>query len=240
MRIPERVLFAVVAGMIVGAGALLASLKKNQRLSEPGVKVVAEALLDSDGNSFGESSVYLPPDVSGFESKPLPMSPIVLDSLPKDTVFGQRFYSGTNGFWISVGAVLMGADRTSIHQPQYCLTGQGFRIESEESGEIHVGGDSGYELPLRRIVARGAFRGPDGEVVELSRVLVYWFVADGSLTSEHETRMWEQATEQLKTGVLQRWAYITCFAPCRPGEEAASFAKVEAFIAEAAPQFILR
>jgi len=239
MKTHEWILFAVAAGMILGTGALLGSLKKNQRLGNPGVRVVADPLLDGDGTLVADQSVYLPSDLPGYASKPVPMQQIVLDWLPKDTVFGQRFYSATNDFWINVGAVLMGADRTSIHQPQYCLTGQGFRIESEVRDKIQVGGADGYELPVRRIVARGAFRGLDGKVVELSRVLVYWFVADGSLTSEHEERMWEQAMEQLKSGVLQRWAYITCFAPCRPGEEAASFAKVDAFIAQAAPQFIL-
>lgn len=236
----EQIVFLVAALMVVGSGLLLAALKKNQQLGKPGVKVVAEPLLDEDGNIVAEYSVYLPSDVSGYLSQAVPMQKTVLDWLPGDTLFAQRYYGATNGFWINMGAVLMGGDRTSIHQPQYCLTGQGYRVESDLRDTIRVGGEAGYDLPIRRIVARGTMRGADDRVVELSRVLVYWFAADGRLTSEHETRMWEQAVEQMKTGVLQRWAYVTCFAPCLPGEEAAAFAKVDAFIAEAAPQFILR
>jgi len=230
----------VAGGMIVGCGVLLAALKSNQRLGKPGVKVVDQPLLDAEGREVASRSVYLPERVEGYTSKPLPMARLVLDWLPPDTTYGQRLYEADDGFWIQVGAVLMGADRTSIHQPQYCLTGQGFRIESEEKRMIRVGGGAGFDLPVRRIVAAGTFRGQGDRVVELRRVLVYWFVADGEMTADHEERMWRQAVEQLKTGVLQRWAYVTCFAPCGEGEEEVVYERIARFIADAAPEFMLR
>lgn len=231
---------AVAGGMILGCGGLLAALKQNQRLGEPGVKVVAVPLLDPAGLEVAPRTVYLPPEVAGYASRPLPMARIVLDWLPRDTTYGQRLYEAEDRFWIQVGAVLMGADRTSIHQPQYCLTGQGFRIESESKQSIRVGGETGFDLPVRRIVASGTFRGPDDKVVELRRVLVYWFVAAGETTADHEERMWRQAVEQLKTGVLQRWAYVTCFAPCAEGEEDEAYERIARFIARLAPDFLLQ
>ena len=233
-----KIVSGVAAGMILLTGGLLDYLKRNQMLGEPGVKLVPVALLDEDGKEVRSRSIHLPETVTGFVSKAVPMQKLVLEWLPPDTLYGQRHYEAEDGFWIHAGAVLMGGDRTSIHQPQYCLTGQGFRIVDERAARIRLGGERGYDLPIKRIVARGTFRGADGQVVELTRLLVYWFVAKGSLTAEHDRRMWEQAIRQLKTGELQRWAYITCFAPCEEGGEDAAFERIAGFIIEAAPEFL--
>jgi hypothetical protein len=234
-----RTMTVAVAVLILGAGALLEYLKRNQRLGEPGVRLVAVPVFDEEGDKARERSVDLPATVPGFTSEALPMARLVLDWLPPDTDYGHRVYQADDGFWIQSGAVLMGGDRTSIHQPQYCLTGQGFRIEEETQETILVGGAQGYDLPVRRIVARGTFRGPDGRAVEQTRLLVYWFVTKGSLTADHEKRMWEQALRQLRSGELQRWAYITCFAPCEPGQEAAVYQRVAAFVRDFAPRFMI-
>lgn len=234
------IIFALAALLILGSAGALAALKRNQRLGEPGVKVVPVSLWDTDGNEVARETVYLPADVPGYESEVLPMAPIVLDWLPKDTVYGQRIYKAQDGFWIHVGAVLMGGDRTSIHQPQYCLTGQGYQIVDEQKRSIRIPGEEPYDLPVRRLIAKGVFRGPNDSAVELTRVLVYWFVADGELTADHEQRMWRQAVEQLKTGILQRWAYVACFSPCKEGGEEEAYSRMAGFIAKSAVDYILR
>ena len=234
-----QILTACVAGMILFTGGFLEYLKRNQRLGEPGVRLVPEPLFDDQGAVARKTSVYLPDAVSGYASESVPIQSLVLDWLPPDTLYGQSHYTAADGFWIRAGAVLMGGDRTSIHQPQYCLTGQGFQIVDERAAEIRVGGESGYDLPVKRIVARGTFREADGRVIVLSRLLVYWFVAKGSLTAEHDRRMWEQAIRQLKTGELQRWAYITCFAPCVEAGEEEAYERVAEFIARSAPEFVV-
>jgi hypothetical protein len=72
------------------------------------------------------------------------------------------------------------------------------------------------------------------------RVLyVFWFVAGDRLASDHSGRMWEMAKEMLRSGVLQRWAYVSVMAECLPGEEEATFDRMKAFIIQAVPQFQL-
>jgi len=39
--------------------------------------------------------------------------------------YAERHYSAPDGFDMTGTLVLMGADRTSIHKPDYCLPGQG-------------------------------------------------------------------------------------------------------------------
>ena len=50
-------------------------------------------------------------------------------------------------------------------------------------------------------------------------------------------RMWRMAKELVRTGVLQRWAYISYFAVCAPGNEAATFERIKKQIVDAVPQF---
>ena len=48
----------------------------------------------------------------------------------------------------------------------------------------------------------------------LSGLYVYWFVADNQLTPYHGERMWWMARDLIRTGVLQRWAYVSYFTAC--------------------------
>jgi hypothetical protein len=82
-------------------------------------------------------------------------------------------------------------------------------------------------------------RDESGAVRTDAGVFVYWFVADGELTASHGDRMWWMARDMLKTGVLQRWAYVIVWAPCVPGAEDATFEGLKRFIGAAVPEFHL-
>jgi hypothetical protein len=45
------------------------------------------------------------------------------------------------------------------------------------------------------------------------------------------------ALNVLRTGVLQRWAYVSYFSVCEPGREDAAFARMERLIAASVPEF---
>jgi hypothetical protein len=47
--------------------------------------------------------------------------------------------------------------------------------------------------------------------------------------------MWWMARDLLRTGVLQRWAMISYFAVCAPGQEAATFERLKELIRASAP-----
>jgi hypothetical protein len=131
--------------------------------------------------------------------------------------------------------VLMGTDRTSIHQPQYCLAGAGWHIEESELDTIPVDHPRSYDLPINKLTAGRV--ASDGSNVR--GIYVYWFVAQNRLTAEHGQRMLDMGLDMLRTGVLQRWAYVSCFSVCRPGQEQASYARIKELITAAVPEFQL-
>lgn len=233
----QKWILAVVALLMIGgASGLLVRLKANQRLGAPGVKTEPIA----GGRNL---KVLLPVEVLDYTSEELPQGDVVTNTLPADTSYGQRRYVATDGSWLLLNVVLMGADRTSIHKPQYCLEGAGWSIDQSATTEttIPVNRPQAYELPVIKIISTRQFKDASGQVATYRGLYVYWFVADGALSGDKSgaQRMWWMARNLLSTGVLQRWAYISCFAVCPPGQEDATFKRMKTFLVASVPEFQL-
>ncbi|MEQ2009072.1 MAG: exosortase/archaeosortase family protein [Limisphaerales bacterium] len=215
--------------MAVAGGAIF-KLQARQTLGRPGV--LAEP---QEGSKRWHIS--LPVQVAGMSSVEIPPAKEELTGLPPDTSIGKRVYRAVDGTELLLQVVLMGRDRTSIHQPQYCLTGQGWLIEKTEEVRLPVARPQPHEVPALKLTASKVFTTESGQRVPLRAIYVYWFVADGAITAHRSERLASMAKELLRTGTLQRWAYVACFAQCLPGEEDKAFARVKEFVAEAVPEF---
>ena len=66
---------------------------------------------------------------------------------------------------------------------------------------------------------------------------VFWFVARNEETDSHWQRIWWLTRDLLTTGVLQRWAYVSYFTICLPGQEDAAFERMKKLIAASVPEF---
>jgi hypothetical protein len=229
----------VVLALLTGTATLLSRLQNNRRLGKPGVKLADQNVYDADGRLVGTNVVDLPERVLDYESIVEPVSQLVLDTLPRDTTYGQRLYKATDQFQIVLNVVLMGTDRTSIHKPQHCLSGGGWHIDQTTLALVPVSQPHPYELPITRLSISREVTVPGGAQGVQRGIYVYWFAADNELTAKHGQRMWWLARDLIRTGVLQRWAYVACLAECGPGDEERAFARMEAFIAAAVPQFEL-
>jgi hypothetical protein len=234
---------------LMGAtGAYLGTMGASQKLGQPGVRVVNIPIEGEEQSTNGTmrtfvaatNSVYLPPTVLSYQSKPIPLPRLVLDWLPKDTTYGHRMYSATNdGFKISTMVVLMGRDRTSIHQPEYCLLGAGWQPPERGADSVLMDRPVPYELPVTKLLTLRRERNAAGEPVTLRGVFIYWFVSENKFVADHMQRMGQAAWDMMRTGTLQRWAYVSCFSVCPPGEEEPTVARMKKFIAAAAPEFQL-
>jgi hypothetical protein len=79
----------------------------------------------------------------------------------------------------------------------------------------------------------------DGQRVTVRGIYVYWFVSGERLTARHARRMWWMAGRLLTRGELERWAYVSYFTVCAPGEEAAASERLGELIAASVPEFQL-
>lgn len=232
--------FGAVVVLIGLAAGVILEIKSRQKPGRPGLKLVQKPALGERGQALGEMSVELPEKVLDYTSTNLSVSDIELDYLPKDTTYGRRRYVKPDQFWSDISVVLMGTDRTSIHKPQICLTGQGWKIEKSELVTISIERPHRYELPVMKLTTAGrSWKLPDGRVEELRAIYAYWFVSENRITAEHKERMWGTVEDMFKTGVMPRWAYVSCFSICRPGQEEAAYQRMEKLISEAVPEFQL-
>jgi hypothetical protein len=236
MNRQKGIVLVSTLALMAGTGILLHWFQTHQKLGRPGVKT--SPIPDSI-----RLQVDLPERVSDYSSELVPPDSTVLAGLPQDTSFGSRLYKAPDGFQTFLNAVLMGGDRTSLHKPQFCLEGQGWRIDTAADlrTTIQVERPYSYELPVVRLVANREVTLGDGQKSRARGIYVYWYVADGALSASTSglQRMWWMARDLLRTGVLQRWAYISCFSVCAPGQEEATFDRMKKFIAAAVPEFQL-
>jgi hypothetical protein len=162
-----------------------------------------------------------------------------LNYLPPDTSYAERIYFSPDGFQVQGTAILMGGDRTSIHKPEYCLPGQGWSINEKEVVNLTIPGTENFQLPVAKWIVGNSFQTPEGRRQDVRGIYVFWFVADGEQTADNYQRMWWLGRDLLRTGVLQRWAYISYFAVCAPGQEDAAFERMKNLIVHSVPEYQL-
>lgn len=234
MNRQKIIVFLAVLALIGATAGVLAHARANRRLGEPGVKT---APLPDSRNL----AVLLPADLPGYQSKALPQAEIVTNMLPPDTSYGQRLYTAPDGFEALANVVLMGSSRASIHKPQVCLTAQGWTIDDSAShlDQVPLAKPFAYDLPVMHLIATKTATAADGQKVTEQGVYVYWFVDANGYTPSHADRSLLMARDVLLKGELDRWAYITFFSVCAPGQQAATFERMKKLMAEAVPEFQL-
>jgi len=224
-------MFLAALGLMAGSAGLLAQIHGRQRLGLPGVKTHPTA--DSI-----RLAADLPEQVLDYSSEAVEVGAVTKRTLPADTSFGFRRYKAPDGFGLELRVVLMGTDRTSLHKPQFCLTGQGWEIDQTSEAAVPIEKPYRYDLRVVKLIAT---RTENGRRTAERGVYVYWYVADDSLSASVSgfERMWSMADKLIRTGILQRWAYVSCLAGCAPGQEEATFDRLKKFLASAVPDFQL-
>jgi FtsP/CotA-like multicopper oxidase with cupredoxin domain len=230
MKNQKWLMLLIALALMAGTVGALTRLKANQRLGQPGVK----ATLIPGSVAM---KIDLPERVLDFTSTNVPEPEVVLGYLPKDTSFVERYYWAPDGFWATATIILMGADRTSIHRPDYCLPGQGWTIGSKTAVNISIGGEHPYALPVLKWGIHNSLPTPDGRKQEVSGVYVFWFVADNEQTPNYVQFQYYLLRDLLFTGRLQRWAYVSYLTFCAPGQEDAAFERVKKLIAASVPEY---
>jgi hypothetical protein len=122
--------------------------------------------------------------------------------LPADTIILKKQYSHPTGQDVTASIVLSGADRSSIHRPQLCLTGQGRDIVREWTHTVDLPGRD----PLKVMVLDMVFN-MQGQ--QINFYYAYWFVGKGRETPSHYERMFWMGFDRIIHNVSHRWAYIS-------------------------------
>jgi hypothetical protein len=232
MKNKKLVMLVVALVMMAGTAGALTWLRANQKLGTPGIKatpIPGTVMMKID----------LPERVLDFTSTNVPERETVINYLPADTSYAERRYFGPDGIAIQSTAILMGADRTSIHRPEYCMPGQGWNIDDKKIVNIPIQDNPPYQLEVAQWNVSQVLKQPDGRQVKYSAVYAFWYAANNEQTANHDKMLEWLTMDLFRTGALQRWAYISYFALCAPGQEDATFERMKQLIAAQVPQFEL-
>jgi hypothetical protein len=224
--------------MIAATAGWLTKIRQTHVLGRPGVRVGPVPIYNENHILVATQGVVLPTNVLGLPARPLPINTAELAGLPSDTTFGRMGYgSPADGFQVQLTTVLMGTDHTSIHQPQYCLYGQGWNITNTERIVLRMDRPFAYDIPAVKLTATHEFVEKNGQPHVMNCLYVYWFVSGDKITDEEGSRLWSIASTLLKKGEMERWAYISYFSACLPGGETATFDRLKKFMGASAPEF---
>lgn len=233
MNKQKGLVLLVSLALMAGTVGVLTWLKGSQKLGQPGI-----AAAPISGSVM--MKLDLPERVLDFSSTNVPEPEVVVDYLPKDTSYVERRYVSPDGAPpIEATIVLMGYDRTSIHRPEYCLIGQGLTPEEKSVVNIPIEGKEPYVMPVARWKLGGVFQQPDGSKVKVAGIYVFWFVAAGAQTPDYLEFQKLLFKDLLLKNRLQRWAYVSYFTLCVPGQEEAAFERVKKLIAVSVPAYQL-
>jgi hypothetical protein len=212
--------FIIVIGLMVLTSLALAYTVDVNMTGEAGIQV---ALPESIGDWEGETIRYCQnpehrrtylmseledPDVCpGCEGELYMMTIDERRILPSDTVILKKYYQQPEVPAVTASIVLSGADRSSIHRPQLCLTGQGQEIIREWVHEVPLPGRKPLKVVVLDMLRRGT--GPDGEPFANQFYYAYWFVGKGRETHSHLMRMFWMGADRILFNTAHRWAYIS-------------------------------
>jgi len=208
-------------------------IKNGQTVEEPGVKVGQCQIFDENTNLMSNQGVLLPDTILNAIGQTMPISSKEFTVLPNDTTFGRKRYTFPDGFEVTMSVVLMKSDRSSIHQPQVCLVCQGWSIDKSEVIHIKIDRPYPYELSATKMSTSISLKNQG----DLHGIYIYWFVSKDKLAAGHFERFWSMLKSSFLKGAWQRWAYISCFATCAPGDEEITFQRMKAIIAASVPEF---
>ncbi len=160
----------------------------------------------------GEAGVVmqLPDHVGDLYALPEEITAAELYILPKDTTFARDSY-GPIGMphgplRILCSIILSGAERRSIHRPERCLPGQGWRIDSSHTESLPLA--SGRNLEVTALLLEKPVTLQNGMQINRRQYFLYWFVGKGVATPSQTVRILTTYWDMLVNRVNQRWAYV--------------------------------
>lgn len=203
--------------VILAIGVLLTATTSDvAKVSEPGVKLYPDGtpyLVDRAGDWVGGEKTGLTEDEQRL--------------LPKDTEGSRRVFRDGDGDELFCSIVLAGRDVTSIHRPELCLPGQGWRIQSEYTQSIPVPTAPGGVLEVMRMNAIRPVQLSDGRTTQMRSVFAYWFVGKGRMTPYHWQRIYWTAKDRVLYNTNHRWAYILIHLPIQGDVESGASVKTQ-------------
>jgi EpsI family protein len=236
------------------AATSLALLGPPGRVRPPRDPDLVPVLSDAAGSWRGASLLYCPAEecptaFAGVEAMPgascptcgralQAMAPSEQRLLPRDTRIVRNRYRDPAGRAVVAAIVLMGADRTSIHDPFTCLRGQGNSIQRVRRLRVPLDAP-GRSLDMALLDLVRVVNRPDGPPLRDASFYAYWFRGGGRETSSRYRMLAMMTLDRVLRGRADPWAYVSV-AGARDGEFGDAAAELSEFVRQLYPLLTAR
>ena len=187
-------------------------------------------------NEDGIDPVPLPAFIGvDWIGRTAPVSAIEHEILPPDTGYSRRTYVALHqpGHGVFLSIVLSGRDRTSIHRPELCVTGQGWTIHGQTKHQFQLDETGALILPATLL---HLVQDDPRNNRQLPALIAYWFVNSERVVATHWERMFWGAWDRLRHGRADRWAYVLVQTDAVDGE-AAALSRMQEVLKGTVPEF---
>lgn len=192
-RGPGILQLGIVVAILAGGILLTALTSDVTRQSEPGIRLV-------------DQHPFLPPAAGNWKgSEQTGLSEDERKALPADTEGVRRVYTDAEGHTVYCSVVLAGHDVTSIHRPELCLSGQGWKLAAATTERIETPAAANGVINVARMNATSTMTSGGAQA---NAVFVYWFVGKNRMTSSHWQRIWWTTEDRVLHNRNHRWAYF--------------------------------
>jgi EpsI family protein len=202
---------------VIVVGLVVVSVGAVRQLDGMAVRSDSGIILAADGVNPVDLPAFIGTDWIGRRTE---VTPFEREILPPDTGYSRRVYVALHqpGHQVLLSIVLSGRDRSSIHRPELCVTGQGWTIIARHHHRFQIPGRAGAALPATVLRIEHA-AGREGR--RYPALLAYWFVSSNRVVATHWQRMVFGAWDRLRHGRVDRWAYVLMQTDATDGEAAA-------------------
>lgn len=128
-------------------------------------------------------------------------------SLDPDTMLMRRQYTNSTHGVLALTVVVNPTNANSIHRPQTCIYGQGYRIIRQREVAVPLSAISSMKLTVLELGRQ--VRSGGGQTSEAGSYLAYWFIDRNRQTPSHSALTMNLITDRLFRGKVSRWAYVT-------------------------------
>jgi EpsI family protein len=249
--IPIKHMVVVLVLLAAGVTFTMTTSKVTQT-SKPGVKMVTshepfypeivyawKPTLPGVADTIQTTVPFLPEKIGVWQGVDAEVTPAERKILPPDTGFARKFFTNDKGQQVYCSLVLEGKDVSSIHRPEYCLQGQGWKLQGAPHLKITVPGAGGKAFSASQLIGSQEVTVPGQRVKgRQEMVFAYWFVSESSVTGSHGWRILLTTLDRLFRSRNHRWAYFLLAVPVQPPAEGETVADCEQKASAVARQFV--
>lgn len=188
----------------------------------------------------------LPRNIVGYNVVEREPTAEELHWLPSDTgilkkEYIPQYYKTESEVWeksITVSLILSGSDQRSLHRPEVCLDGQGWKIKESFTKKCVI---NGKDLDVKVLRLSRKHQGKNGEIFELGAYYVYWWVGHEVTTAETFMRALISAQKNIFENKNIRWGYpsvMTLISQSGENNEAVALDRAIDFLEENGDYFL--